>query len=138
MKMSFFKMLTWNNNHMDLRYRENSIDGDLKITNVYRDNRALDYSEINDKYASQIKSAQGAINTYRVAMLILFIGLVLLPAIVVGVVQNNILLVGVIVVYSIVAYFLVEAYNQSIINGVLYKMDKDLTGGQGTPRQKKK
>lgn len=134
--MSFFKMLTWNNGHMDLRYRENSYDGNLKITNVYRDNRALDYSEINDKYASQIKRAQGAIKTYRMAMLILFIGLVLLPAIVIGVVQNNILLVGVIVIYSIVAYFLVEAYNQTVINGVLYEMDKDLTGGQGAARQK--
>lgn len=138
MNMSFFKLLTWNNAHMDLRYRENSYDGNLKITNVYRDNRALDYSEINDKYASQIKRAQGAINTYRMAMLILFIGLVLFPAIVLGVVQNNILLVGVIVIYSIVAYFLVEAYNQSVINGVLYEMDQDLTGGQGTPKQKKK
>lgn len=136
MEMSFFKMLTWNNGHMDLRYRENSYDGNLKITNVYRDNRALDYSEINDKYASQIKRAQGAIKTYRMAMLILFIGLVLLPAIVIGVVQNNILLVGVIVIYSIVAYFLVEAYNQTVINGVLYEMDKDLTGGQGAARQK--
>lgn len=133
--MSFFKMLTWDNGHMDLRYREDSYDGSLKITNVYRDNRALDYSQINDKYASQIKKAQGAINTYRVAMLVLFIGLVLLPAIVLGVVQSNILLVGVIVVYSIVAYFLVEAYNQSVINGVLYEMDKDLTGGQGAEKQ---
>jgi len=136
--MSFFKMLTWNNGHMDLRYRENSYDGNLKITNVYRDNRALDYSEINDKYATQIKRAQGAINTYRIAMLLLFIGLVLLPAIVLGVLQNNILLVGVIVIYSIVAYFLVEAYNQTVINRVLYEMDKDLTGGQATPKQQKR
>ena len=84
--MSFFKMLTWDNGHMDLRYTEDSYDGSVKITNVYRDNRALDYEEVNDKYAPQIKSAQGTIKTYRIAMLILFIGLVLLPAIVVGVV----------------------------------------------------
>ncbi len=133
--MSFFKMLTWDNGHMDLRYTEDSYDGSLKITNVYRDNRALDYHEINDKYAPQIKSAQGAISTYRIAMLILFLGLVFLPAIVIGVVQNNILLVGAVIVYAIIAYFVVEAYNQTIINSLLYEMDKDLTGGQGTPRQ---
>lgn len=136
--MSFFKMLTWDNGHMDLRYTEDSYDGSVKITNVYRDNRALDYEEVNDKYAPQIKSAQGTIRTYRIAMLILFIGLVFFPAVVIGVVQNNVLLVGAIVVYAVVAYFLVEAYNQTIINSVLYEMDKDLTGGQGTPRQIKK
>lgn len=138
MEMSFFKMLTWDNGHMDLRYTEDSYDGSVKITNVYRDNRALDYYEVNDKYGPQIKSAQGTIRTYRIAMLILFIGLVLLPAIVVGVIQTNILLVGAVVLYAVIAYFLVEAYNQTIINSVLYEMDKDLTGGQGTPKQVKK
>lgn len=135
--MSFFKMLTWDNGHMDLRYTEDEYDGNVKITNVYRDNRALDYYAVNDKYAQQIKSTQGAIRTYRIAMLILFVGLVLLPAIVIGVIQNNILLVGVITLYAVVAYFLVEAYNQTIINSLLYEIDKDLTGGQGTPNQVK-
>lgn len=123
--MSLFNLLTWNNNHMNLRYNEDDLYGTVNITNIYEDNRYVNINKANEKYNSTLLSAQRAITSNRIIMLLLFTILVFLPALVIGIVTSNILLIGGIIVYSIVAYFVLEAINQVQINKVLYDISND-------------
>ena len=123
--MSFFKLLTWNNKHMDLRFVPDDLHGDLNITKVYEDNRNVNLNRVNEKYSEELQDAQRSISSYRMIMLVAFTLLVFLPAVVLGVIQSNVLLVSAIVVYAIIAYFVVEAINQVQINKVLYEIDND-------------
>lgn len=123
--MSFFNLLTWNNNHMDLRYVENDLYGTVNITNIYEDSRYVNLNKANEKYNATLLTAQRTITSHRIIMLVLFTLLVFLPAVVLAVVTSNILLIGGIVVYSIIAYFVLEAINQVHINKVLYDISND-------------
>ncbi|MFC3420114.1 hypothetical protein ACFOLA_11540 [Salinicoccus hispanicus] len=124
--MSFFKYLTWDSAHMDLRYEQDPYDGHMNITNVYKDSRKMDMARINDEYSGPIRDAQRVINANRLGMLIIYLALVFLPALITSVMQENVLLLGVIIVYTVLAYFVVEAVNQVKINQVLHKLDQDL------------
>lgn len=128
--MGFFKYLAWNNKHMDLRYTQDAYDGSMKITNVYTEDgeAASDMGEINKKYGNKLRDAQRSINANRLGMLIVYSFLVLMPAIVLSIVQSNVLLLGGMLVFTIVAYFIVEAVNQVVINRFLYQMDEELSG----------
>ncbi|MHC0552963.1 hypothetical protein [Salinicoccus sp. CNSTN-B1] len=123
--MNFFKYLTWNNSHMDLRYVENPYGGDIRITKLYRDPSAIDLERINREYGEEVASAQRAISGNRMGMLLIFMALVFMPALVLSVIQSNVLLIAVIIIYSIIAYFVVEAINQVEINRVLYQIDSE-------------
>lgn len=124
--LTFFKYLLWNNKHMDLRYTENKYDAKPTITKVYEYGPEVDLDAVNKKYRDDLRDAQRSIKGNRLAMLILYVMFVFLPAIVISVIQNNILLLGGIFVFTIVAYFLVEVINQVEINKLLYKMDDHL------------
>lgn len=123
--MSFFNLLTWNNSHMDLRYVEDDLHGKVNITNVYNDNRYVNMEKVNQKYDAELQNAQRSINSNRIIMLVLFTLAVFLPAVLLSVVQSNLLLIGGIIVYAIIAYFLMEAVNQVQINRVLYDITND-------------
>ncbi|WP_026867427.1 hypothetical protein [Jeotgalicoccus marinus] len=123
--MSFFNLLTWKNNHMDLRYVTDELHGNIKINKLYVDGRDIDMNKVNEKYASRLMDAQRKITSYRILMLVLFTLVVFMPALLLSVIQANVLLIGGIIVYTIVAYFLVEAVNQVEINKVLYEIDND-------------
>lgn len=123
--MSFFNLLKWDNKHMDLRYVEDDLHGKVNITNIYSDDRYVNMNRVNEKYNSTLQSAQRSITSYRIIMLVLFTLAVFLPAILLGVIQSNILLIGGIIVYSIIAYFTVEAVNQVQINKVLHDISND-------------
>lgn len=112
---------------MDLRYIQDPYDGRMKITKVYQDSRKVDLAQVNDQYSDSIRDAQRTIHANRLGMLIIYLALVFLPALIISVMQENILLLGAVVVYTIFAYFVVEAVNQVKINQVLYKLDQDLT-----------
>ncbi|MCG1010013.1 hypothetical protein J4760_08270 [Salinicoccus sp. ID82-1] len=133
--MGFFKYLTWDNAHMDLRYEQDPYDGHMNITNVYQDSRKVDMTRINDEYSGTIRDAQRVINANRIGMLIIYLALVFLPALIISVMQENILLLGVIIIYTILAYFVVEAVNQVKINQVLHKLDQDLKASSHSIRQ---
>ncbi|CAM4328985.1 hypothetical protein [Jeotgalicoccus halotolerans] len=123
--MSFFNLLTWNNSHMDLRYVEDDLHGQVNITNVYNDDRYVNMEKVNQKYDAELQNAQRSINSNRIIMLVLFTLAVFLPAVLLSVVQSNLLLIGGIIVYAIIAYFLMEAVNQVQINRVLYDITND-------------
>lgn len=123
--MSFFNLLTWNNSHMDLRFVEDDLHGNVNITNVYNDDRYVNMDRVNQKYDSKLKDAQRSISSNRIIMLVLFTLAVFLPAVLLSVVQNNLLLIGGVIVYAIIAYFLMEAINQVQINKVLHDMTND-------------
>lgn len=123
--MSFFNLLTWNNSHMDLRFVEDDLHGNVNITNVYNDDRYVNMDKVNQKYDSKLKDAQRSISSNRIIMLVLFTLAVFLPAVLLSVVQSNLLLIGGIIVYAIIAYFLMEAINQVQINKVLHDMTND-------------
>lgn len=110
---------------MDLRFKENKYDGKITITNVYSDNddSPVDLDEVNENFASDLKKARGAILGNRLGMLIAFLFFVFLPALLVSIFQENVLLIGVIVVYTILSYFVIEAINQVVINDFLRKVD---------------
>ncbi|GAB3063287.1 hypothetical protein ACFOU0_11445 [Salinicoccus sesuvii] len=133
--MGFLNYLTWNNAHMDLRYKQDPYDGRMKITNVYQDSRKVDLVGVNDLYADSIRDTQRTIHANRLGMLIIYLALVFLPALIISVMQENVLLIGAIVVYTIIAYFIVEAVNQVKINQVLYKLDQDLTTSSNSANQ---
>ncbi|WP_342388690.1 hypothetical protein [Salinicoccus bachuensis] len=124
--MAFFKYLTWDNSHMDLRYTKDEYGGDVHITKVYRDARNVDLERVNQKYSEQLRDTQRAIYGNRLGMLLAFIALVIMPALVISVIQNNILLIAAITVYTIIAYFIVEAINQVEINRLLYRLDREI------------
>lgn len=124
--LAFFKYLTWDNSHMDLRYTKDEYGGDVHITKVYRDDRDVNMDRVNQKYSDQLRDAQRAIYGNRLGMFLVFFALVIMPALVIGVIQSNILLIAVITVYTIIAYFLVEAVNQVEINRLLYKLDQEI------------
>ncbi|MGO1923158.1 MAG: hypothetical protein ACTH14_04935, partial [Jeotgalicoccus sp.] len=123
--MSFFNLLTWNNSHMDLRFVEDDLHGNVNITNVYNDDRYVNMDRVNQKYDSKLKDAQRSISSNRIIMLVLFTLAVFLPAVLLSVVQSNLLLIGGVIVYAIIAYFLMEAINQVQINKVLHDMTND-------------
>ena len=123
--MSFFNLLTWNNSHMDLRFVEDDLHGRVNITNVYNDDRYVNMDKVNKKYDSKLKDAQRSISSNRIIMLVLFTLAVFLPAVLLGVIQSNLLLIGGIIVYAIIAYFLMEAVNQVQINKVLHDITND-------------
>lgn len=123
--MSFFKLLTWNNSHMDLRFVEDDLHGKVNITNVYNDDRYVNMDKVNKKYDAELKSAQRSINSNRIMMLVLFTLAVFLPAVLLGVIQGNALLVGGVIVYAIIAYFLMEAINQVQMNRIMYDISSD-------------
>lgn len=123
--MSFFNLLTWNNSHMDLRFVEDDLHGKVNITNVYNDDRYVNMDKVNKKYDSKLKDAQRSISSNRIIMLVLFTLAVFLPAVLLGVIQSNLLLIGGIIVYAIIAYFLMEAVNQVQINKVLHDITND-------------
>ncbi|WP_020007740.1 hypothetical protein [Salinicoccus albus] len=130
--MAFFKYLTWDNRHMNLRYIQDEYDGSMKITNVYtEDDASGNMEDINKKYGSRLRDAQRAINANRLGMLLIYSFLVLMPAIVLSVIQSNLLLLGGIIIFTIFVYFIVEAVNQVVINRLLYHMDKELHGSTG-------
>ncbi|WP_051683090.1 hypothetical protein [Salinicoccus luteus] len=124
--MAFFKYLTWDNSHMDLRYTKDEYGGDVHITKVYRDARDVDLERVNRKYSDQLRDTQRAIYGNRLGMLLAFIALVIMPALVISVIQSNILLIAAITVYTILAYFIVEAINQVEINRLLYRLDREI------------
>ncbi|AKG73373.1 hypothetical protein AAT16_03540 [Salinicoccus halodurans] len=126
--MAFFKYLFWDNKHMDLRYTENKYDAKPTITKVYDDGPEVDLEAVNKKYRDDLRDAQRSINGNRLVMLIFYMVFVFLPAILISVFQNNILLLGSIFVFTIFVYFIVETVNQVEINKLLYKMD-DYLGG---------
>lgn len=123
--MSFFNLLTWNNSHMDLRFVEDDLHGNVNITNVYNDDRYVNMDIVNQKYDSKLKDAQRSISSNRIIMLVLFTLAVFLPAVLLSVVQSNLLLIGGIIVYAIIAYFLMEAVNQVQINKILHDITND-------------
>ena len=130
--MAFFKYLTWDSRHMDLRYIQDKYDGSMKITNVYTEDDAYEnMDDINKNYGSRLRDAQRAINANRLGMLLIYSFLVLMPAIVLSVIQSNVLLLGAIIIFTIFAYFIVEAVNQVVINRLLYHMDEELNGSAG-------
>lgn len=124
--MSFFKLLTWDNRHMDLRYEENKYDGKITITKVFSDEAEtpVDLNVVNENYGTELKSARGSILANRLGMLIAFLFFVFLPALIVSIFEQNVLLIGAIIVYSVLAYFVMEAYNQVIINDFLQRVDR--------------
>lgn len=124
--MAFFKYLTWDNSHMDLRYTKDEYGGDVHITKVYRDARDVDLERVNRKYSDQLRDTQRAIYGNRLGMLLAFIALVIMPALVISIIQSNILLIAAITVYTILAYFIVEAINQVEINRLLYRLDREI------------
>lgn len=124
--MAFFKYLTWDNAHMDLRYTKDEYGGDVHITKVYRDARDVDLERVNRKYSDQLRDTQRAIYGNRLGMLLAFIALVIMPALVISIIQSNILLIAAITVYTILAYFIVEAINQVEINRLLYRLDREI------------
>ena len=126
--LSFFKYLVWDNRHMDLRYTENKYDAKPTITKVYEDGPKVDMEAVNKEYRDALRDAQRSINGNRLIMLILYMAVVFLPAILISVFQDNVLLLGGIFVFTIFAYFVVEAINQVEINRLLYKMDQQLGG----------
>ncbi len=111
---------------MDLRYTEDKYDSTPTITKVYEDGPEVDLETVTKKYGDDLRDAQRAINGNRLIMLILYMAFVFLPALLISVFQNNILLLGGIFVFTIFAYFIVEAVNQVVINKFLYKMDDQL------------
>lgn len=123
--MSFFNLLTWNNSHLDLRYVEDDLHGNVDITNVYNDDRYVDLKKLNVKYDAELQAVQRTITSNRIMMLVLFTLLVFLPAVLIGVIQSNVLLVGGIIVYAIIAYFIMEAINQVHINKIMYDITND-------------
>jgi len=110
---------------MDLRYVEDDLHGKVNITNIYSDDRYVNMNRVNEKYNSELQSAQRSITSYRIIMLVLFTLAVFLPAVVLSVIQSNMLLIGGIIVYSIIAYFVLEAVNQVQINKVLHDISND-------------
>lgn len=126
--LAFFKYLFWDNSHMDLRYTENKYDARPTITKVYEDGPEIDLEAVNRNYRDDLRDAQRSINGNRLVMLILYMVFVFLPAILISVFQNNVLLLGGIFVFTIFAYFVVETVNQAEINRLLYKMDQQLGG----------
>ncbi|MFD2830063.1 hypothetical protein [Corticicoccus populi] len=123
--MSFFKQLTWDNRHMDLRFEENKYDGKVTITKVYDDDehKTVDLNVVNENYSDELKSARGTILANRLGMLIAFSFFVFLPALILSVIEQNVLLIGAVIVYSVLAYFIIECINQVIINDVLQRID---------------
>ncbi|WP_411843663.1 hypothetical protein [Salinicoccus sp. HZC-1] len=124
--MAFFKYLFWDNGHMDLRYTEDKYDSTPTITKVYEEDDTVDLEAVNKKYSVDLRDAQRSINGNRLSMLLLYMALVFVPALVISVIQNNILLLGSIFVFTILAYFIVETVNQVVINKLLHRMDEDL------------
>lgn len=110
---------------MDLRFTEDDLHGRVNITNVYNDNRYVNMEKVNQKYDSRLANAQRSISSNRIMMLVLFTLAVFLPAVLLSVIQSNLLLIGGIVVYAIIAYFLMEAVNQVEINKVLHEITND-------------
>lgn len=123
--MSFFNLLKWDNNHMNLRYVEDDLRGKINITNIYSDDRYVNMDRVNEKYDSVLQSAQRSITSNRIIMLVLFTLAILLPAVLLSVLQSNILLIGGVIVYSIITIFAVEAVNQVQINKVLHEINND-------------
>lgn len=123
--MSFFNLLTWNNSHMDLRFTEDDLHGKVNITSVYNDDRYVNMEKVNQKYDSRLEDAKRSISSNRIMMLVLFTLAVFLPALLLSVIQSNLLLIGGIIVYAIIAYFLMEAVNQVEINKVLHEITND-------------
>lgn len=124
--LAFFKYLFWDNSHMDLRYTEDKYDSTPEITKVYEDDDTVDLEAVNKKYSDDLRDAQRSVNGNRLSMLLLYMALVFVPALVISVIQNNILLLGSIFVFTILAYFIVETVNQVVINKLLHRMDDDL------------
>lgn len=124
--MGFFKDLTWNSKHMDLRYVEDELYRKPKITSVYTDNNNVDLDYATREFGEDIKSAQRSIDSNRVIMLILYVALVLIPAIVMTVLTGNIYVVGAAILYAIIVVFFVEMFNQVTINQMLQKIDAGL------------
>lgn len=124
--MGFFKDLTWNSKHMDLRYVEDKLYLKPKITSVYTDNNNVDLDYATREFGEDIKRAQRSIDSNRVIMLILYVALVLIPAIVMTVLTGNIYVVGAAILYAIIVVFFVEMFNQVTINQMLQKIDAGL------------
>lgn len=124
--LAFFKYLLWDNAHMDLRYTEDEYDAKPTITKVYEDGPEVDLEAVNEKYRNELRTAQRSIKGNRLSMLLLYMIFVFMPAIVISIMQNNILLIGSIFVFTIVVYFIVEMINQVEINKLLYTMDEHL------------
>lgn len=124
--MGFFKDLTWNSKHMDLRYVEDKLYRKPKITSVYTDNNNVDLDYATREFGEDIKRAQRSIDSNRVIMLILYVALVLIPAIVMTVLTGNIYVVGAAILYAIIVVFFVEMFNQVTINQMLQKIDAGL------------
>ena len=124
--MGFFKDLTWNSKHMDLRYVEDKLYRKPKITSVYTDDNNVDLDYATREFGEDIKTAQRSIDSNRVIMLVLYVALVLIPAIVMTVLTGNIYVVGAAILYAIIVVFFVEMFNQVIINQMLQKIDARL------------
>lgn len=126
--MGFFKDLTWNSRHMDLRYVEDPLYGTPRITSVYNDDDSVDLDYATHTFGKDIENSQRTINSNRVMMLVLYMGLVVLPALVMTVLKENILIIGAVILYTIIVVFLVEMFNQVVINRMLQKIDRGLKG----------
>jgi len=124
--MGFFKDLTWNSKHMDLRYVEDKLYRKPKITSVYTDDNNVDLDYATREFGEDIKTAQRSIDSNRVIMLVLYVALVLIPAIVMTVLTGNIYVVGAAILYAIIVVFFVEMFNQVTINQMLQKIDARL------------
>lgn len=124
--MGFFKDLTWNSKHMDLRYVEDKLYRKPKITSVYTNDNNVDLDYATREFGEDIKTAQRSIDSNRVIMLVLYVALVLIPAIVMTVLTGNIYVVGAAILYAIIVVFFVEMFNQVTINQMLQKIDAGL------------
>ena len=124
--MGFFKDLTWNSKHMDPRYVEDKLYRKPKITSVYTDDNNVDLDYATREFGEDIKTAQRSIDSNRVIMLVLYVALVLIPAIVMTVLTGNIYVVGAAILYAIIVVFFVEMFNQVTINQMLQKIDARL------------
>lgn len=124
--MGFFKDLTWNSKHMDLRYVEDKLYRKPKITSVYTNDSNVDLDYATREFGEDIKSAQRSIDSNRVIMLVLYVALVLIPSIVMTVLTGNIYVIGAAIIYAIIVVFIVEMFNQVTINQMLQKIDAGL------------
>ena len=117
-------LLRWREESLDVKYIFDTTTANYELTQIYNDQieedlkryQIVDLSAWKVALTDDIKNMQHRVYFYRSTSLLLLSVLILLPSIALYFYQDNLsVLVGGIL-YTLLAFFLVESYNQALLN----------------------
>jgi hypothetical protein len=119
---------------LDVKYVYDTTTASYELSQIYNDQieedlnlyQIVDLSSLKVAFTDDIKAMQQRVYFYRSTALLLLILFILIPAVALYFYQDNLRILTGGVIYTLLAFFLVESYNQALLNKFQHQLKNHL------------